>query len=807
MRLTKIKKPKIEYEPYKQQNKTLISNYQKKTKEPSNRILNEIIQNNSSFNNLKESIKKESNTNIKDIFSSDESRLKAIKYVIQATSKENQKNERRKLRQNLSYISQDVPIIYNQKNKTKEKIKKSFYKKIDNISPIKTTVHKSKYIKNELDLTNPPIDILFQRSRINSNNIISQSEVNIQYLKNKTERNNNFSENEMSLKPNQDNLFYHKVRYVTKNNNNKRDRNNKIDYEYNNHDNEINEQRNKNRTINDFYVHKQINKSGIIENNNMTNNNSIKKYKNNNQGINVFYSTKNINYDIMYNFQENDSYNNHKNISKDEYYNFPNYNMYKNNKSLFNKRAKKKIHNSLYIPEVENESDTCPGENNFEKINYITNANKMHLGQKKKKHIIRVIDTSHNINNYDNDNYYGEKQELSPINLTRPKDRTLTGYNNSDNLELLINANTLNNNFSFHKKILTNSYNKKNLSYLNNSSRKNIIFKKKEIKDTNKNINNNDINKKIENEFIIYSNDSFSIFSKNKNKFIFENENDIIDFINNKFMKEKQYNFENNINYTGYTLIKKLKGKPLSEINIDDDINKFNKILKEENIKIGNNLVEIIPINDKEKNEIISKNINILENEIEKLKKENEALNKKDFLKNELINKLDKEKQKIIEENNKLMKDKDKLKKLNEELNSQLIECKSKNNQIDINKNYKEENIIKINITNKKEHIKEIDEKSNNMENKTPSSNEQSNILGTNNNINNSNIEIGMESKKNNNVVSLFRLSKVSEIKKIDNNNNDSDKREIKNNIDLLNEKLNDKNNKNKINPFNNNDD
>ena len=64
-----------------------------------------------------------------------------------------------------------------------------------------------------------------------------------------------------------------------------------------------------------------------------------------------------------------------------------------------------------------------------------------------------------------------------------------------------------------------------------------------------------------------------------------------------------------------------------------------------------------------------------------------------------------------------------------------------------------------------------------------------------------------MESKKNNNVVSLFRLSKVSEIKKIDNNNNDSDKREIKNNIDLLNEKLNDKNNKNKINPFNNNDD
>ena len=91
------------------------------------------------------------------------------------------------------------------------------------------------------------------------------------------------------------------------------------------------------------------------------------------------------------------------------------------------------------------------------------------------------------------------------------------------------------------------------------------------------------------------------------------------------------------------------------------------------------------------------------------------------------------------------------------------------------------------------------------MENKTPSSNEQSNILSTNNN--NCNIEIGLDSKKNNNIVSLFRLSKVSEIKKIDNNNNDSDKKDIKNNIDLLNVKIKNKNNEDKIKPFYNNDD
>ena len=801
MRLTKLKKSKIELEPYKQQNKTLISNYQKISKEPSNTIFKEIIQNNSSFNDLKETIKKESNSNIKEIFSSDESRLKAIKYVIQ-----NQKNEQHKLRQNLSYISYDMPISYNQKNKTKEKIKNSLYKKIEKISPIKTTVHKSKFIKNETDLLNSPMNIIFQRSRINSNNVISQSEVNIQYLKNKTGRNKNtLSENKISLKPNEDNLFYRKVQYVRKNDN-KRDRNNAINCNYN-QDNEKKDEKIRNRTINNFYVHKQINKSGVLENDNKTCNNNIKKYKNNNQGINVFYSTKNINYDIMYNFQENDSHNNQKNISKDEYYNFPDYQNYTNNKTFFNKKAKKKMHNSLYIPEVENESDTCPGENNFEKINYISNANKMRLGQKRRKPIIRVIDTSHNINNYENSNYYQEKPTLSPINLTKQKDRTLNGYNNSDNLDLIINANTFNNDFSFHKKILTNFNNKRAFSNLNNSSSKNIIFKKKAIKDTNMN-KNNDINKKIENEYNIYSNDSFSILSKIKNKFIFKDENDIIDFINNKFIKEKKYYFGNKINYTGYILTKKLKGKTLFEINIDDDINKFNKVLKDENIKIGNKFVEIISINDKEKIEIMKKGITNLENELEKIKKENEALNKKDFLKNELIKKLDKEKQNIIEENKKLMLDLDKLKKLNEELNTQIIQYKSKNNQLYINTNYKEENIIKINIINRRNNTKELSDKSNNnMENKTPSSNEQSNILSTNNNINNSNIEIGMESKKNNNAVSLFRLSKMSEIRKIDNNNNDSDKREIKNNIDLLNGKIKNGNNNDKINPFNNSDD
>jgi hypothetical protein len=267
-------------------------------------------------------------------------------------------------------------------------------------------------------------------------------------------------------------------------------------------------------------------------------------------------------------------------------------------------------------------------------------------------------------------------------------------------------------------------------------------------------------------------------------------------------MKEKNHNFENKYEYTGFTLIKKFKGKTLFEIKIDDDINNFNKILKKENIKIGNQYIEVIPINEKENIEIIKKNIINLKNQLENMKKENEALNKKDFLKNELINKLDKEKQNLLRENKKILNEINNLKKTNEELNIRLIQYTSKINKEEINNNnYKEDKVIKINFLNKQNNIKKSSAKMNNEENKTPSSNELSNNLSIN--INNSNLEIGHDSKKNN-PISIFRLSKISEIKKIDNNNIDSE-REIKNNLDILNEELiNNQKNKVEIKPFNN---
>ena len=179
-------------------------------------------------------------------------------------------------------------------------------------------------------------------------------------------------------------------------------------------------------------------------------------------------------------------------------------------------------------------------------------------------------------------------------------------------------------------------------------------------------------------------------------------------------------------------------------------------------------------------------------------------MNKKDSLKNQLIKKLDKEKQNLIEENNQLMNDIKKINKLNEDLNTKLKEINSKNTNIIKTSEYKEENVIKLNIPFKNIIIKDLSAKTNNEENKTPSSNERSNNLSIN--VNNSNMEIGLNEKKNN-TISIFRLSKISEIKKMD-NNIDSVDREIKKNLEILNEKLisNEENN-GEINPFNNKDD
>ena len=90
MKITKSLIPKGDIRPKKKKENTWTSNFE--TINPERIILRNILQKNSSFKKLKDKIEKESNSNMHEIFSSDESRLKAIKYVINASKgKENQK--------------------------------------------------------------------------------------------------------------------------------------------------------------------------------------------------------------------------------------------------------------------------------------------------------------------------------------------------------------------------------------------------------------------------------------------------------------------------------------------------------------------------------------------------------------------------------------------------------------------------------------------------------------------------------------------------------------------------------------------
>ena len=158
---------------------------------------------------------------------------------------------------------------------------------------------------------------------------------------------------------------------------------------------------------------------------------------------------------------------------------------------------------------------------------------------------------------------------------------------------------------------------------------------------------------------------------------------------------------------------------------------------------------------------------------------------------NTVIKKLDKEKQNLIEENEKLNKELEKIKKLNDNLDKELKLLTNKNKMENIIKNYKIENILALNINNPSK-IKAIDNKELKEEKveviNTPKSKHNSNNLSIN--LNGSNGEVGVDSKKSN-PFSVFRLSKVSEIKEIKTDNVDSGDKELKNNLELLNEKCN----------------
>ena len=418
---------------------------------------------------------------------------------------------------------------------------------------------------------------------------------------------------------------------------------------------------------------------------------------------------------------------------------------------------------------------------NDNKINNNTIFNE-NIGLKKyydnfKKNIQPIANTQFNINsskaqiNAINDNFNNftsanKKNSHFPINENTVSNRKSTnnlGFtpNFSEKRKTPARANNIINSKikSFNdeeiNEINTNSFNNSFISKNNNNDYKLTSQKKKKednpmqssgVKRKNSfsiNLNKN-LNKIADNNLEIYHNDNINylgiekekekekeanINSSNKkknndDKFVFENENDIIDFIYNKFEEErkKKNYFNRKLRFTGFVLSKKYKGKNLYDIRIEDNIDKINQQLKDEQILISNRQVEFRfteddneDINDndngndkdnaKEDKEKISNELDKLNEENQRLKAENEKLNKKDLVKNGLIKKLDYEKQNFLEEIKKLKEEIDELKNnnKNKEKKDALYEIEN-NNFFNIKSN--------INNNNNKNKIKNNEEDS-----------------------------------------------------------------------------------------------
>lgn len=862
MRLTKYTVQKKEEQPKKKKEKTLTTNFENIKHE--NIIFKNMLQKNLSLKNIKEKIRKESNNNIHEILSSDESRLKAIKYVINASKgKENQKNNINqnhnkttsninnnntlKQKKNLSLLS-EIPFPNDSRNKIKVKrSQKVLYTKIEQISPIKKE-SRNKFINEDKPLNEEALlrdnNILTNKNgkkyvfdspmpifpRNDSYDIVSHREISMQFIQpnkkflfdnNNTHNNNaylnnhtqsNFYVNQNEINPIiKNNNFYHKINYVRKNH--KRDISPYSDYdEYNNIQSRDNM---RNKTFNNFYIHKQINKSGICDNNYRTNNNSINKNKNYIEPK-MIYSTKNSRIDINYNL--NDGYNHRKNASQDQYSN-----MYKNHSNK----------NYFHIKESNSNKRM-----NF--INIPTNIKFSEIHNNRKRNIIRIMDHTQAIQDITNNNF-NQKSHENVINLKKKNNSFYNNdgipininnfnskkeYNDNDYINYLtqnIGTNTYSSDFSFQKNLTTNAncnpvlikssnntidINKRNNANNGHKNNIRILVKKRPLKENLIYDYVNNANQKGNKLCLsICDNISFNYEAKKGNKISFENENDIVEYINKKFEEDKKINYDKKLKYTGFILSKKLRGKILYEVRIDENINKINKKLKEENAKVGNEFIEIITAGQKNEYDNLKYEIDKLEKEISKIKEENEAITKNDYLKNELIKKLDKEKQNLIEENKKIFNELEQIKILNKNLNEKLNQISINNKLENIIKNYEIENTLSYNVIN--EHkIEAFDNEKLKEEkieiNKTPKSNENNNNNNTLNlNFNNSNIE-AFDSKKNNRL-SIFRLSKVSDIKEIKMDNIDSSDKDLRTNLDLLNgnNNLNSNKNNEEINPFN----
>ena len=492
-----------------------------------------------------------------------------------------------------------------------------------------------------------------------------------------------------------------------------------------------------------------------------------------------------------------------------------------NNANLHEKTDLKKYfyHFSQNIQPITNNQfniNSINPKNNMPTNNFNTISQKNNIGSSSKKKT-DLSNNESNISNSKSTNNLISTPNFSDTGKTPKRPNNFINQNQKINP---FNNNESNNENNNNSNSINNSNNEENSQYK-------IMVKKRPKNDIPVPIGgvkrrnsssislNKNLNKIINKNFEICNNDIINYISnipkeknddkkainknENENKLIFDNENEMIDYIYNKFEEErkKKSYFNRKLRFTGFVLSKKYKGKNLYDIRIEDDINKINQQLKDEQVLINDKQVEFIFVDeekngaknniDTNNNDIINKNNELIE-ENNQLKIEKEKMNRKDMYKNELIKKLDNEKQNFIEEI--------------EKLKDQIEELRKENNKYKLQNNNNEvENYVSFNINKNKsnDEIKMSDEKSENqinMQNK----NNNNIIVNLNNNdiinnnyksdIDNNNILLNQNNNNNNEDNLETKEKNLSE------NKNNTDKKEKKLAF-LLDKIMNKSNNKN----------
>ena len=479
-----------------------------------------------------------------------------------------------------------------------------------------------------------------------------------------------------------------------------------------------------------------INNNNFVDNNNNMNNyKSIRRSKNKIRIVKKNNNTSIQEYNLSLG-EDNDDLDDMDNLDNLDNFQseFTTVNNRRNNNQRINDSQKYFNHFTQNVQPITNNQFNIDSKINLTNDNYSNSSNNKTITTSIKKRN-PIINNESNINN--------SKSSTNLLNTPNFSEsgKTPKRPNIINNLKVKpFNNNDANDN------IYSNSIN--NSNYEDSNPQYKILVKKRPKNDIpipsgnikKRNSASNSVNKNANkfHNFEICQNDKINFINNEKEnneskkkddndekKFMFDNENEIIDYIFNKFEEErkKKSYFNRKLRFTGFVLSKKYKGKNLYEIRIEDDIEKINQQIKDENIVINEKQVEFKFISEEKEKENISKpNVNNndinkeLEEEIQKLKLENEKLNKKDSVKNELIKKLDNEKQKYIEEIGNMKNEIDGLK----ELNNKLIQEKNIiNKEKEYNKiNYEIENNIIYNINSNHENKINDENEMNNNESK-----------------------------------------------------------------------------------------